>query len=279
MFRWVEISTKKSQERFELLAAFMNRNGLENSVEFVETTEEEFPAKLTEAMAKYDGIRIGRGLGEDVVPLVTTRSVMVDKIKAADSLVKSHGKWWLRANAVDGFSRVLTRVGEKFDFQSSVLIVGAGAAARVAITSLFMAGFRNFSVSNLDVTRVEDLIRAMSRTHLGAQFRVVLKDELILLPGTHGVLVNTTPLGGDNPMLEELYYFNFFKVGGVAVDFSILPIETPLLKGASEIGAHCLYGYQISAQTDLQWAEQVCGRALEGSSYEKDLETHLRSVK
>jgi len=79
-------------------------------------------------------------------------------------------------------------------------------------------------------------------------------------------------------MLAELYYFNFFKVGGIAIDFSILPVETPLLVGAKEVGASCVYGYQISAHTDMIWCEQISGRKFSNAgTYEQKLGDHLRA--
>lgn len=280
MFKWVEIGRQNNKPRYHLLSEFLTSNGFSNQVDFIETTEDEFVAKLPEWLKQYDGIRIGRGLGEIVIPLFENHPMIVDKIKAADAIVKIDGKWWLKSNAVDGFSRVLATVGEKFDLDSSVLVVGAGAAARVAITGLFMMGFKNFAVSTLDQEKGKILVNELSRTHLGAIFRVVPKEGLILLPGVHGVLVNTTPMGEDNPMLIELNYFNFFKVGGVAIDFSILPVETPLLSGAQDVGASCVYGYQISAHTDMIWCEQITGRKFSNAkTYETKLGDHLRSQK
>ncbi len=278
MFKWVEIGLQNNKWRFETLSQFLTENQFENKVDFIQTTDEEFQEKLPTWLAEYDGIRIGRGLGEIVVAQFINHPVMVDKIKAADALVRIDKKWWPRANAVEGFSRVLAKVGEWFDLESRVLVIGAGAAARVAVTALFRVGFRHFVISNLDDSRAQFFVGEMKRNMLGAKFELVSKDGLILLQGAHGVMVNTTPLGADNPMLEELYYFNFFKKNGVAIDFSISPVETPLLVGARDIGAHCVFGYQISAHTDLIWAEQITGRSFKNAEhYEKKLGEILRA--
>lgn len=276
MFNWVEIGLENNRARYEELSRFLKECGFENQVHFMQTKEENFASDIEMATQKYDAIRIGRGCGEIVLPLFVTHEGMVGKIRAADALVKMGNKWWLRNNAVTGFSRVLAQVGESLDLESSVLVVGAGAAARVAITSLFMAGFKDFVVSNLDLKKAEVMVNEMKKTHLLAQFRLLPKEGLVLLPGGHGVLVNTTPLAEDNPMLEELYYFNFFKAGGVAIDFTISPIDTPLLVAARDVGALCVHGYQISAATDVLWCEQIAGRSLDARIYAPRLESALR---
>ena len=88
MFRWVEIALECNRTRYELLSEILTENGFENKVDFLTVKENEFETQFTEALNNYDGIRIGRGLGEIVVPLWNKHSVMVDKIKAADAVVK-----------------------------------------------------------------------------------------------------------------------------------------------------------------------------------------------
>lgn len=278
MFKWVEIATENNQARYELLSEFLKDNNFPNSVEFIQTKVEDLSQILNEVLLKFDGVRIGRGLGEVVIPLFVRHDAMSDRIRAADSAVKTNNTWWLRANAVDGFSRVLRHYGEKFDFLSPVLVVGAGAAARVAITALFIAGFKNFSVSSHDSEKVMAMITELKKSLFGINFKIVLKDELILLPGSHGILVNTTPLTKDNPMLDELYYFNFFSSNGLAIDFSVTPVDTPLLIAALDVGVPVIYGYQISAATDIIWCEQITGQKFEDSVYEKNLGQRLRKA-
>jgi len=277
MFKWVEIALQNNRVRHEALSLFLRDSGFENSVDFIETGEEDFKKNLPAWLAQFDSIRVGHGLGEVVVPLFNRHGMVVERIRAADSIMKIDGEWWLRAYAVDGFSRILSRVGKKFDLDSRVLLVGTGAAARVAMTALFRVGFRQFTVSNLEEKKATAFIGDMKKFLLGAVITFVPREGLILLPGQHGVLVNTTQLAKDNPLLEDLYYFNFFKTGGLAIDFSISPVETPLLIGARDVGASCVHGYQISACTDIIWAEEVMGRALRNAEkYEQALGEALR---
>ncbi|MEQ1664308.1 MAG: hypothetical protein ABL927_02915 [Bdellovibrionales bacterium] len=275
MFHWVEIALNSNPLRYNELSSFLNDQKFENKVDFIETTEADLLKNIEEIIKKYDGIRIGRGLGEIILPYFVKRNVAVDQVRSADTILKLENNWWLRANVIDGFIRVLSRVGESFDLNSPVLVVGAGAAARSAITSLFMLGFNEFVISNLDISKAEIMVTSLRRINLGSKMSVVAKDDLIHLPGVYSILVNTTPMTKDNSMLAELYYFNFFKAGGLAIDFSIAPVDTPLLEGAKEIGAKRIYGYQVAAQTDLLWCEQITGRSFEGFEYEERLKARL----
>jgi shikimate 5-dehydrogenase len=275
MFKWIEIATENNKIRYETLSKVMTENGFANSVDFAIVKTDELSVKLPEILEKYDGIRVGRGLGELIVPYFQGNPVLVNQIQAADAIIKKYNKWSLLSNAVDGLSRVLASFGEHLDLSSSALIVGTGAASKVAITALFRIGFKKFAISSLDPQKVENMIEELKRTLFGVHFQLVPKEGLILLPGTHGVLVNTTPMTSDNPLLNELYYFNFFKQGGIAIDFTILPVETPVIIGAKEIGALAIYGHQICAYTDQLWFEQISGLTFPIQKYSEELRSAL----
>lgn len=277
MFKWVEVGTINNVPRYEHLSAFLTENGFPNKVEFEICKPEDLATRLPTLLEQYDGIRIGRGLGEIVVPMFPDNNVLVSQLRAADAIIRLNGKWQLKANAAQGLSQALVRVGTHFDFESSVLVVGTGAASKIAVRSLFQSGFKNFVVSAMDIAKVEAMVAELKRTHLNANFKIIPKEGLILLPGTHGVLVNTTPMTVDNPILAELNYFNFFKQGGVAIDFTISPVDSPVLLGAKEIGAVCVHGFEISGFTDLIWASQITGRKLEEGNYVERLGSKLRN--
>lgn len=275
MLRWVEVGLETNKDRYQTLSQFLTDSGVPNEVSYLDVTKENSIEKIKEAMLAYDGIKIGRGMGEITLELFSRQSVVMSRVKAADCLVKLNGDWWPQSAAYEGMSYLLAGIGEKLDLNSSALIVGSGAAARVACASLAKIGFSSFGISDQSPEKVQKFIEDLSHIHLGVSFKVILKEELILLPGNYGVLINTTPFEPGNEMLEELYYFNFLKPGGVAIDFIITPIETPLLKEAEGIGALTVKGYQLSAYADVIWAKWFCGVDLDPEEYAGRLKESL----
>jgi shikimate 5-dehydrogenase len=276
--RWAEVGLQTNPQRYEALAGYMRELGFESKVEFINVTLDEYPKRLPELLKEFDSIRVGRGLGEVTIDLFNNNTVFIDRLKAADSIIKWNDTWLLRSAAYDGFSKVCARVGNLFDLDSSVLIVGAGAAARLAIAVLFRAGFKTFGISDQTTSKVERVAEELKKVYFGAEFRAIPKDDLILLPGNFGVLVNTTPLVEGNEILDELSYFNFFKRNGVAIDFTIKPVDTPLLLEALDVGATVVKGYEISTYTDIVWAEWFCGVKLDPLVYGERLEKFLREA-
>lgn len=269
--KWVEIGIDSSTERFSALSEYLKENNLENELDFVEATPSEFEEKLHQCMEKYDAIRIGRGLGEVVVGCFKHKSATMSLLKSADSLVKVDDRWWLRSATYHSLQKKLSQIGEQLDLDSSVLVVGAGAMARVAVASFVKIGFKKFNISNKFDDQANELIKEFKRVYFSVDFNFVPKDELILLPGTNGVLVNTTPLSDQNDILDELYYFNFLKSGGIAMDFVVSPPETPLLKEAQDIGVHTVKGYEIASLADIIWAEWCFNVKLDHLKYQEKL--------
>ncbi len=277
MIKWVEISQFPSPERYDVLSRFLNENGIPNQVEYQKVSHSEYPDALKAAMLKFDTIRIGRGIGDITPQLFNNNTVFIEKMGAGDAVVKMHGKWCLRSTLYEGMIQVCSNVGHRFELDSHALIVGAGAIARASIAALSRSGFTKFGISDQSTERGEILCAQLRKMYFGAEFRLIPKQELILLPGIFGVLVNTTPLDEGNEILDELTYFNFFRKNAIAFDYTLRPVDTPLLKEAEEVGVFAVHGYELAVQSDKVWVEMVSGKSIDMSQYESALSAALRA--
>jgi shikimate 5-dehydrogenase len=279
MFRWLEVSVEPYAERYEVLSEQLNSQGCSNTFENFKlpSTKEEW-LKLKPKLDEYQGVRLGRGWGEGILKLIPDHSVHVAQLGAADCLVKSEGAWWPRSAAYEGLLETLAPVGEHFDLRSQVLIVGAGAMARTGIAVLFREGFKKFSVTALDQDRGRALLEQLRRVFIGAEFKFVPKDELILLPGVYGAVLNTTPSTTDNTLLQELAYFNFMAPRGVAIDLYFTPPVTQFLLDAKDVGAQIVPGFKVAAATDRVWAQWSAGVKINDLTYAGKLEKKFQSL-
>jgi shikimate 5-dehydrogenase len=277
MLNWVEIAAFPSPERLSVLERYLTEKGIPNKVEYIQATRDGYAKILKEVMEKYDAIRIGRGLGDCSHMLFNNNSVLVQKFGTADCAVKVNGKWELRIALYEGLNSMVAKVGSRFDLNSHVLVVGTGAVARATIAALARAGFSRFGISDQAGDRVDAFCKEMKKVFLSTVFQPIPQEELILLPGQYGVLVNTTPLSEGNEILDELSYFNFFQKNAVAFDFTTKPIDTPLLVEAKEVGVYAVYGHEIAAATDEVWVNWVLGPNVDMSGYKELLEKELRS--
>lgn len=276
--KWVEIAGSPSREYYEELSRSLKEVGLENQVDFIESGMMDFPEALKKAMEEYDAIRIGSPFKSAGVAQFKNLSALLRQLNSADCLVKIKGVWWPRPAGYHSFQRILSRVGSSLDLKSSVLIVGAGAGARFAIAALIKIGFKHFNLTNKFDEQALELIKELRQIYFDVEFDFIPQGRLVLLPGANGVVINTTPLTPTNDLLNELYYFNFLKSSGIAIDFTVVPYDTPFIKEAEAIGINTVRGYEVAAEADCVWVGWVFGRELDVEAYRERLKEKVMSI-
>lgn len=278
--KWGIVSEEDPSAHSQVLSDYLKELGLENSFEWVKLGGADLKAELPKIKERFDQLRVGSPYGEKIVTVFTKTEASVRDIGAADCVVKVDGQWWPRAALFYACSDLLKVYGEQMDPRSAILMIGAGAAARMSLSALVRIGFQRVLIANQDEVGAEALAVKLRRQLMGIQFDVCPMEKLILLPGSHGLAVNTTPFSGDNEILSELYYFNFLKPGGMIWDMTLAPVETPLLQEAKDIGIKAIKGYQILARVDEHWLKWVAPQlAFDRDTYESRLVEKLGATK
>ncbi len=177
-----------------------------------------------------------------------------------------------------GLKKMILDVGSGLDLKGSILIVGAGAGARVAAAAFINVGYKKVNITNKFSEQAEDLIEDLERKYFDIEFEFIPEEKLVLLPGTNSVLVNTTPLLPSNDLLNELYYFNFLKSPGIVFDFTTVPIDTPLVLEAEALGIKVVRGFEVSSWGDMSWVEWAFAKKLDREAYCERLKEKMKTV-
>ncbi|NLN05109.1 MAG: shikimate dehydrogenase [Clostridiaceae bacterium] len=143
----------------------------------------------------------------------------------------------------EGFVRSLK---ENFGYGvegDSVLMLGAGGAAKAIAVGLLQDGCKKLYIQNRTLKRAKDLKDSLP----DFSDRIEVVEDIKLIPEDVDVIVNTTSVGmhgeleGKSP-LSDGYEFNKNQR---VVDIIYSPPETLLLKKAREKGASTLNGYSM----------------------------------
>lgn len=261
VLKWCCVGHGHNPLRFELLSAFLTEQGINNEFTSLDIAPADFSEEFKTVLASYDQVRVESPHGIGVYNYFKAHEALMAQIRAVDCVFKDHlSHWWSRSLTYKSLCESLQGVGEVIDLDASVLIVGAGASARAAIGACAKMGFKEFKITNKFDEQGQDLIREMKSSFFGLNFEFVAQNQLILLPGTNCIAINTTPLVESNDLLPELYYFNFLRRRGVIVDLTFYPVHTPLIKESLEIKNFIIYGYELAAISDTHWINWVSGR-------------------
>ncbi|RJP59951.1 MAG: shikimate dehydrogenase [Deltaproteobacteria bacterium] len=118
----------------------------------------------------------------------------------------------------------------------SILIVGAGGAARGILVSLALGGAPKISVTNRTYNRAEKLIEEFSDRFPSVKFSALPLDNNTLKNclGDTDLLINTTSVGmnGDSLRLP----LSYLPKSAIIYDIVYNPLKTPLLREAEEAG-------------------------------------------
>ncbi len=151
---------------------------------------------------------------------------------------------------------------------AEVLVIGAGGAARTVAYYLRSEG-ADIYCYNRDVAQAEQLSRAFGATHI---------KDIAEGPSSYRLIVNATPIGM-NPNPDALPVPEALIGRDTAVfDLVYSPLETKLLKTASEKGAHAISGLTMFLAQGLEQERLWLGREIAPAPYAKLLEERVRGT-
>lgn len=169
---------------------------------------------------------------------------MVGRMQAVDATVAQcgsvntvvvHDTGQLHGTSTDGLG-VVTPLRKRGEIKGkSVLILGAGGAARAAAVALEERG-----------ATVRILARNREKAlQVGAEVGCAAGDMSVLLNSPWDILINATPVGGASLAEQTLVPKALLKSGATVLDMIYDPLETRLLREAAQAGCSVISGFEM----------------------------------
>lgn len=169
---------------------------------------------------------------------------MVGRMQAVDATVAQcgsvntvvvHDTGQLHGTSTDGLG-VITPLRRRGEIKGkSVLILGAGGAARAAAAALEERG-----------ATVRILARNREKAlQVGAEVGCAAGDLSVLLNSQWDILINATPVGGGSLAEQTLVPKALLKSGSTVLDMIYDPLETRLLREAAQAGCTVISGFEM----------------------------------
>lgn len=202
---------------------------------------------------EYMGFNITIPHKEQLLDLVDDVNDMARNVGAVNTVVNRSGVLTGHNTDIYGFVKSLR---EKADFDprgKSVLLLGAGGAARAAAYALAGEGVERLTIANRTVARAESLAEDVGSV-LGEIEAISLEN----VSGDADLIVNSTSVGmasGDGAGQTPIKAASI-PSDALAYDMVYTPAETPFLQSARQAGANVLGGlwmliYQGAAAFEL----------------------------
>ena len=275
--KWCEIGLKKNL-RNDTLVAFLQKNAVASEFQFIEATQENFKDKLTEAKSQFEVIRIHPALMHLASQTIDRSFQELVRMGTVDTLIKQQDKFWPESLLRESMFQFLTSKVKNMDVQQEALVIGACGVSRAVAAALIKLGFSQINITSDSVEKINEMADDFKKIYFNTHFKTTPKEELTLLPGVHGIVVNTFDFDESEDFLNDLYFFNFLKKGGWAIDFSDVPLETPFIHIAKDIEAHTVSGYEFNSFYDMIFVQKVFGKVLGVNDYKDHLKQDLEKA-
>ncbi len=124
----------------------------------------------------------------------------------------------------------------------SVLLLGAGGAARAVVASLAEEGIARLIIANRSINNTRGIVEYA--VHKGIECKAVMLKDASRYSYYSDLIVNATPLGmlsyGGIPLSSK-----DISSSSIVYDLVYNPIETELIKVAKDANAITIYGYEM----------------------------------
>ncbi|MCM2281150.1 MAG: hypothetical protein NDI61_04815 [Bdellovibrionaceae bacterium] len=278
---WVEVTDAESQAwRYQCLSEFLSRAGVDTAFESVHGERETLAEAIADVRRKgVRRMRFGGTLADRVPSLTDNSTSLMLTLKAADALeIDAQGRMWPSNVLQDGFMRMVAHDLRDLDLGAGAFVVGATADARACVASLVRVGFRRVNLTDADEEKALKLLAEFRSAYFNVQFQFTRRLLVTQLPGVHSIAVNTIRLQDDPTHLNELFYFNFLKSGGIWVELPLGSGNDDLLNEARSAGAQVQPGLNLAAYCDQSWVESSFRVKLDTVSYRDELARRMGSA-
>jgi len=222
---------------------WLKRYGLDGSYERIDVAPVDFGDFLTNFRSRgFVGGNVTIPHKEMAYLSVERRTAQAERVGAVNTLWIEGGVLWGDNTDVTGFMANLdATLGTGWDQDvDTILVLGAGGAARAVVAGLQNRPCRRIFVANRTLSKAEDLVGDLRR-HGSVALETAAWEALPRVIPHARLIVNTTSLGmsGQPPLVLDL---SRAPRDAIVADIVYVPLETPLLAAASAQGLRTVDG-------------------------------------
>lgn len=189
----------------------------------------------------YKGFNLSMPHKVTVIPLLDGLGESASVIGAVNCVVRRGDRLIGENTDGKGFLRSLTDITDPKG--KTVVLFGAGGAARAVAVELALAGVGRFILVNRNAERGQQLLKTLLSLKCQAEF-IPWTSDFVLPPATD-IIINGTSIGLYDGNARLALDVNSLKAGQIVADVVFSPPATRLLRDAAERGCKTLDGLSM----------------------------------
>ncbi|KAB8127286.1 shikimate dehydrogenase [Gracilibacillus oryzae] len=256
-------------------AKFIDLAGLNGEYKLYEGDHEKLPSVIQHLKnASIDGFNITVPYKQVIVDYLDELDKDAEILGAVNTVVNENGKW--KGYSTDGEGYVRSLVEPYPDLLhpgTSVLLLGAGGAARGIYRAIVQKGVKTVDIANRSLDKAEALL-PLNDGSSSSRVMSFLEAEQHL--HEYDLIIQTTSVGMKPNIEEQIIRLDNLLESTVVSDIVYQPITTRLLKDAKDRGAKIHHGHSMLLYQGQLAFEKWTGKNLEVSHLVDELEQKLR---
>ncbi|MBT4760359.1 MAG: hypothetical protein HOO06_01565 [Bdellovibrionaceae bacterium] len=256
--KWAYLYRSDLDLRYELLSKELATQGIENQFEALKINQMDLLEQFDDITKKYDQLRCDSIFTDIFFSKLTKNKKTLEDIRSVDCLIKTGNESWADCCLFDGVQKFIVSSSIRFDSRGEALVIGTSPLSRMMCVILIKLGYKKINLSSMFEEQGDDLIKSLSSLYFGVDFQFISPDQLIMLPGTNTVLVNTLKVSEVTELLyNELYYFNFLTKGAVVWDMYFSVENSVLIDEAKKLEVQTYSALKATVASDELWLARI----------------------
>ncbi|GAB2554681.1 shikimate dehydrogenase [Gracilibacillus alcaliphilus] len=223
---------------------------------------------------QVDGFNITVPYKQVIIDFLDEMDEEAEILGAVNTVVQKNGKWKGYSTDGEGYVRSLADIFPNLlTSDASVLLLGAGGAARGIYRALMQKQVARLDIANRSLEKAEALL---SLRIGNASTSVISFEEAEAQLAEYDLIVQTTSVGMKPHQDVQIIRLDNLRTGAVVSDIVYQPIMTKILQDAKSRGAQIHHGHAMLLYQGQLAFEKWTGKNLEVSHLVDQLEKKLR---
>jgi shikimate dehydrogenase len=256
-------------------AKFIHLAGLNGEYKLYEGDHQKLPEVIQQLKQTHiDGFNITVPYKQVIVDYLDDIDKDAEILGAVNTVVNQNGKWKGYSTDGEGYVRSLVeQYPTLLNKEASVLLLGAGGAARGIYRAIVQKGVKKVDIANRSLDKAEALLPL----RVGSTKTSVMSfQEAEQHLDDYDLIIQTTSVGMKPNIDEQIIQLDNIRQNAVVSDIVYQPITTKLLQNAKERGASIHHGHAMLLYQAQLAFEKWTGKNLDVAHMVSELEKKLR---
>lgn len=217
---------------------FLDQGHVSGKYELMETERTDFDQQMKRIKEKaLHGFNVTVPYKETILPYLDELDKSAEQMQAVNTVLCTNGKWKGYNTDGIGYVKALEHTYPRVTNFDSILILGAGGAAKGIYHGLLQAGYKAITIANRTLSKAEQITQQ--------RHPVINLEEAEQTTAQYDIIINTTSVGMNPDSNQSIIQLQEVKDSAIVSDIVYRPIQTTFLTDAQNLGANIHFGHSM----------------------------------